>query len=88
METISGSHPMTSIQKPKAERELSMEPDEREAIIQKIIDESNKEPKVGRKHKVLIAWRAKLGKEPTFLLPQKIDEIVRDVRERLGKASR
>jgi hypothetical protein len=65
-----------------------MAPDEREAIIQKIVDESNKEPKKGRKHNVLFAWRAKLGKEPTFMQPQKIDEIVREVRERLGKASR
>ena len=58
---------------------------EREATIQKIIDESNHESKEAGKQRVLTEWRAKLQHEPTLLPPQKIDEIVREVRRRLGK---
>jgi hypothetical protein len=59
-----------------------------EVTIQQIADESNHEPKEMGKHKVLTAWRAKLEKEPTSLLPYQIDEIVREVRTRLTVASR
>ena len=58
-----------------------------EATIQQIAAESNHEPKESGKHKVLTAWRAKLEKEPTSLPPFRIDEIVREVRKRLTKAS-
>lgn len=63
-----------------------MAPKEREAIIQKIIDESNQLPKEAGKHRVLVAWRAKLEKEPPHLTLHQIDEIVREVRQRLGNA--
>ena len=57
-----------------------------EVTIQKIIDECNHEQT--RVDTVLLAWRAKLEKEPTLLQPFQIDEIVRKVRERLGNLSR
>ena len=53
-----------------------------EVTIQKIIDECNHEPKGA--DKVLMAWRAKLEKEPPLLQPFQIDEIVREVRQRLA----
>ena len=59
-----------------------------EPTIQKIIDESNHEQNESRKHRILIAWRAKLEKEPTLLQPFQIDEIVREVRRRLENARR
>ncbi len=37
---------------------------------------------------VLLAWRAKLEKEPTLLQPFQIDEIVREVQQRLSNLSR
>jgi hypothetical protein len=54
--------------------------------IQKIIDECNHEQT--RVDAVLLAWRAKLEKESTSLQPFQIDEIVREVRERLSNLSR
>jgi hypothetical protein len=52
-----------------------------EATIQEIVDECNHEIKGAGK--VLIAWRVKLGQEPTLLQPFQIDQIVREVRQRL-----
>ena len=60
---------------------------EREAIIQKIVEESNQASKEAGKQRVLVEWRAKLEKEPILLKLHQIDEIVRAVRERLIKAS-
>ena len=60
---------------------------EREAIIQKIVEESHQAPKEAGKKRVLVEWRAKLEKEPTHITLHQIDEIVRAVRERLIKAS-
>ncbi len=57
-----------------------------EVTIQKIIDECNHEQT--RVDTVLTAWRAKLEKEPTVLQPFQIDEIVREVQERLSNLSR
>jgi hypothetical protein len=57
-----------------------------EVTIQKIIDECNHEQT--RVDTVLLAWRAKLEKEPTLLQPFQIDEIVREVQDRLSKLSR
>ncbi len=57
-----------------------------EVTIQKIVDECNHEQKGA--DKVLVAWRAKLEKEPTLLQPFQIDEIVREVRQRLSTVSR
>ena len=55
-----------------------------EVTIQKIVDECNHEQKGA--DKVLVAWRAKLEKEPTLLQPFQIDEIVREVRQRLSNS--
>jgi hypothetical protein len=60
-----------------------MAPKEWEAIIQKIVDESNHEPKEVGKHRLLVQWRAKLEKEPPHLPLHHIDQIVREVRRRL-----
>ena len=57
-----------------------------EATIQEIIDECKHEQKGA--DKILAAWRAKLEKEPTLLQPFQIDQIVREVRERLSNISR
>jgi hypothetical protein len=57
-----------------------------EVTIQKIIDECNHEQT--RVDTVLLAWRAKLEKEPSFLQPFQIDEIVREVQQRLSNLSR
>ncbi len=59
-----------------------------EATIQEIIDECNHEQEGGGKDRILMAWRAKLEKEPTLLKPFQIDEIVREVRQRLSNISR
>ncbi len=56
-----------------------------EVTIQKIIDECIHEQT--RVDTVLMAWRAKLEKEPTLLQPFQIDEIVREVRQRLDNLS-
>ncbi len=57
-----------------------------EVTIQKIIDECNHEQT--RVNTVLMAWRAKLEKEPTLLQPFQIDEIMREVQQRLSNLSR
>ena len=59
-----------------------------ENTIQQIADESNQEPKEAGRHRLLIAWRAKLEKEPTLLKPFQIDDIVREVRTRLAPVRR
>ncbi len=56
-----------------------------EVTIQKIIDECNHEQTPV--DPVLMAWRAKLEKEPTLLQPFQIDEIVRAVHQRLSNPS-
>ena len=57
-----------------------------EGTIQKIIDECGHENKgVDR---ILMAWRAKLEKEPILLQPFQIDEIIREVRQRLNNPRR
>jgi hypothetical protein len=55
-----------------------------EVTIQKIIDECEQT----RVDTVLMAWRAKLEKEPTLLQPFQIDEIMREVQQRLSNLSR
>jgi hypothetical protein len=57
-----------------------------EETIQKIVDECGHEQK--KADKILVAWRVKLEKEPTLLRPFQIDEIIREVRQRLSKISR
>lgn len=58
-----------------------------ETIIQKIVDETNQEPKKAAKQQLLIDWRAKLEKLPPHLPPYRIDEIVREVRRRLDEVT-
>ena len=55
-----------------------------EVTIQKIIDECEQT----RVDTVMMAWRAKLEKEPTLLRPFQIDEIMREVQQRLSNLSR
>jgi hypothetical protein len=61
--------------------------EEWEATIQEIIDECNHEQKESSQNKILKTWRAKLEKEPPLLQPFQIDQIVREVRQRLGNIS-
>jgi hypothetical protein len=56
-----------------------------EGIVQEITDDCNHQQK--GEDKVLVGWRAKLEKEPTLLQPYQIDEIVREVRRRLGNGT-
>ena len=56
-----------------------------EVTIQEIIDECNQEQ--DREDRILMKWRAKLEKEPTLLQPFQIDQIIREVRRRLGTVS-
>ena len=58
-----------------------------EVTIQEIIDECNHEQKERGEYRILMKWRANLEKEPTLLRPFQIDEIVREVRQRLSTAS-
>jgi hypothetical protein len=59
-----------------------------EATISQIVDEASQKPRESGRQKILIAWRAKLEKEPTFLEPYQIDEIVKEVRKRLADVNR
>ena len=57
-----------------------------EVTIQDIVDECTNEQT--RVDTVLMTWRAKLEKEPTLLQPFQIDEIVREVQQRLSNLGR
>ena len=54
-----------------------------ELTIQRIVEDSDHEPKESGKSRLLMEWRAKLAQEPHLLQPFQIDEIVREVRKRL-----
>lgn len=56
-----------------------------EETIHEIADECNHDQKGASK--VLIAWRVKLEQEPISLKPFQIDQIVREVRQRLDANS-
>ena len=56
-----------------------------EGTVQTIVDECGHEPKGA--DKILMAWRAKLEKEPTLLKPFQIDDIIREARQRLGNVN-
>jgi len=58
-----------------------------EVTIQEIIDECNEQKETGE-DRILMKWRAKLEKEPTLLQPFQIDEIMREVRQRLSNLGR
>ena len=64
-----------------------MQLQEWEVTIQEIIDECNQQKETGE-DRLLMKWRAKLEEEPTLLQPFQIDEIMREVRQRLSNASR
>ena len=70
----------------EAKKEQPMRLQDWEATIQTIADECNRDR--NEADKVLMAWRVKLGKEPDLLQPFQIDEIVREVRQRLIHVSR
>jgi hypothetical protein len=53
-----------------------------EVTMQTMVDECNQERQ--RSDRILLEWRVKLEKEPTLLQPFEIDQIVREVRRRLG----
>ena len=53
-----------------------------EATMQEIVDECSHDQQAVSK--VLIAWRVRLEQKPTSLQPFQIDQIVREVRRRLG----
>jgi hypothetical protein len=57
-----------------------------EVTIEKIVDECHHEHKAVTR--ILIKWRTELEKGPSLLQPFQIDEIVREVRRRLGNISR
>jgi hypothetical protein len=59
-----------------------------ESTIEQIAAESNQEPEESGRQRLLTAWRAKLGQEPTLLKPFQIDDIVRAVRTRLIAGNR
>ena len=58
-----------------------------EATIQEIIDECNQGQKETGEDRILMKWRGKLEKEPPILPPFQIDEIMREVRQRLSNTS-
>ncbi|MBC8869211.1 MAG: hypothetical protein H8E44_07325 [Planctomycetes bacterium] len=58
-----------------------------EATLQEIVDECNEEKETGE-DRILVKWRAKLENKPTLLKPFQIDEIMREVRQRLSDLGR
>ncbi len=58
-----------------------------EVTIQQMIAEFNFEPKESGKQRILMGWREKLAKGPHLLQLFQIDEIVREVRNRLKSGS-
>jgi hypothetical protein len=55
-----------------------------ESTINQIVDEIKLGSPNSRKHKLLIAWRIKLEQAPTSLQPFQIDEIMREVQNRIS----
>ena len=69
------------------EERMQLPPDEWEKTVERIANECNHlHPR--KTTSILKKWRAKLEKEPTLLQLHQIDKIVREVRDRLGNASR
>ena len=58
-----------------------------EVTIQEIADECNQGQEERGEDRILMKWRAKLEKEPIVLQSFQIDEIMREVRQRLSNAS-
>ena len=65
-----------------------MRPKNWEATVQQIVDDSNREAKEAGKQKVLMGWRKTLAEAPHHFPLHHIDEIVREVRNRLKTESR
>ena len=61
---------------------IPMQLQDREVTIQEIIDECGR--RQNEASKIVMKWRVKLEKEPSLLEPFQIDQIVREVRKRLG----
>ncbi len=61
---------------------------ERDVIIQEIVDECSQQQTETGGNKELMKWRAKLEKEPPFLKPFQIDDIIREARRRLSNLGR
>ena len=61
-----------------------MQLQEWEETIQEMVDECNHKQREMGESNILMNWRAKLEKEPTLLEPFQIDEIIREVRQRLS----
>ena len=57
-----------------------------EATIQTIANECNRD--LDGTNMILMGWRVKLEKEPNLLQPFQIDQIVREVRQRLIEVNR
>ena len=57
-----------------------------EVTIQTIAAECNRN--LNGANRILTAWRVKLEKEPHLLQPYQIDQIVREVRQRMIQVSR
>lgn len=72
-------------EKDEVAKEMRMDLKDWKVTINQIADEIKQEPPKSRKHKVLLAWRVKLEKEPTSLQPSQIDEIVREVQKRISR---
>jgi len=51
------------------------------ATTQTIVNECNRD--LDRANKILMAWRKTLEKEPHLLQPYQIDQLVREVRQRM-----
>ncbi len=58
-----------------------------EVTIQEMVDECKHKQKEMGENNILMKWRAKLEGEPTLLEPFQIDEIIREVRQRLSNLS-
>jgi hypothetical protein len=56
-----------------------------EGTIREIAEECNQGQRAV--DRIMMAWRAKLEKEPALLRPYQIDEIIREVRQRLSNPS-
>jgi hypothetical protein len=77
--------PYTAVEQTEFEKEVRMNIKEWDVTINQIVNESNLQPTDAGKHKILFGWRAQLEREPTSLQPFQIDEIVREVRKRIGR---
>jgi hypothetical protein len=69
-------------------KDQPMRLEEWEGAIDKIVDACRQEPNEQTMIKLLMAWRLELEKGPSRLEPFQIDEIIREVRDRLGRGEK